>query len=139
MIPHSICECFHIGSTSIPSICAKPVLDILGVTPSLKEFDDYQRSFEELGFTWKGEFGIPGRRYSPLYDQAGLTAFVHLHVFQKDAPEVQSHLKFCEALRSNPSLALEYDLLKRSAATLFKDQREKYTTSKGDFIQRISR
>jgi GrpB-like predicted nucleotidyltransferase (UPF0157 family) len=138
-VPPAICEFYHIGSTSIPGICAKPILDVLGTTPSLKEFDSYKSIFESLGFTWKGEFGVSGRRYCPLYDNSGLTAFVHLHVFQKDTAEVKSHLHFRDRLRADPNLANEYDSLKQSSATQFKVHREKYTESKSSFIQKMSK
>ena len=138
MIPAEVCLFFHIGSTSIPGICAKPVLDVLGTTPSLALFDSNKEVFEKIGFTWKGEFGISGRRYMPLYDDTGLTAFVHLHVFQSDATEVKANIGFRDQLRSQLELALEYNSLKLKLASEFAGQREKYSRAKSDFIQKIS-
>lgn len=137
-VPANVCALFHIGSTSIPAICAKPVLDILGVTSSLEAFDALRPVLEEFGFTWKGEFGIQGRRYLPLYDDSGTIAFVHLHVFPKGAAEVETHLHFRDVLRSRSDLAKEYDSLKRTLAVQHKDRRDLYTDSKNNFIQKIS-
>jgi GrpB-like predicted nucleotidyltransferase (UPF0157 family) len=74
-------ELHHIGSTSIPGIHAKPILDILGVVSSIEQFDKLKNKFESLGFVWKGEYGIANRRYCVLYDDAEELGLIHLHVF----------------------------------------------------------
>ena len=54
---------YHIGSTSVPGLSAKPVIDILVAARSLEEADGCREAFENAGYEWMGEFGIPGRRY----------------------------------------------------------------------------
>ena len=54
-------ELHYIGSTSIPNIHAKPILDVLGVVPSIEAFDSHRPELEALGFVWKGEYGIANR------------------------------------------------------------------------------
>ena len=100
---------FHCGSTSIPGIAAKPVIDMVGSVPSLDELDSKRALLEELGYEWKGEYGIAGRRYVVLYDQQKQTAFVHLHFFSEESPEVEKHLLFRDYLRSNLEAAKDYE------------------------------
>ncbi len=99
---------YHIGSTSIPNIAAKPIIDILGSVPSLEELDSKNEVLINLGYEVKGEYGIPGRRYFVLYDSHG-TRFVHLHTFQHESREIEKHLIFRDYLRANPTAAKEYE------------------------------
>lgn len=127
----------HIGSTSIPDIHAKPILDVLGEAGSLEELDKSRSSFESLGFTWKGEYGIPMRRYCVLYDSEQKYGFIHLHVFPKDHDEIARHLFFRDFLVSHPQRAKEYEALKIGLKETLAHQREKYTESKTNFIRDI--
>ena len=54
---------YHIGSTSVPGLAAKPVIDIMPTVRSIEAIDRFDASFEVLGYECMGEFGIPGRRY----------------------------------------------------------------------------
>lgn len=130
-------ELHHIGSTSIPGIKAKPILDVMGVVDDIELFDSYKPSVENAGFRWKGEHGIPGRRYSVLYDAEEKRGFVHLHVFERKHPEVASHLFFRDCLRGDPQLAREYGFLKESLEIKFAGERAKYTEAKAEFIQGV--
>lgn len=56
-------EIYHIGSTAVPGLCAKPVIDIMPVVYSLAAADDAADKFRAAGYEYLGEFGIPGRRY----------------------------------------------------------------------------
>ena len=54
---------YHIGSTAVPGLAAKPIIDIMPVVYDLKKVDKVREKFVELGYEYMGEFGIPGRRY----------------------------------------------------------------------------
>jgi GrpB-like predicted nucleotidyltransferase (UPF0157 family) len=70
----------HIGSTSIPGIKAKPILDFLGVVHSIEVFDEHPGLLEVIGYQAKGEMGIPGRRYFKKPAQG--TDTHHIHFYQ---------------------------------------------------------
>lgn len=129
----------HIGSTSISGISAKPILDVLGIAPSVEEIDQIKSNIELLGFVWKGEYGIPGRRYSVLYDPSEQVGFVHLHMFAEDSPEVERHLVFRDYLREHPNSAKAYDETKKMLKAKFRNHREKYTEGKSERIQEFLR
>lgn len=105
---------YHIGSTSIPGIVAKPILDILGEVDDVKQLDQFEQLFTSLGYEYKGEYGIPGRRYLTFYNEGKEIAFIHLHVFQKDSKEFETHLLFRDVLRKDEKLRNEYRDLKLS-------------------------
>lgn len=132
-------ELYHIGSTAIPGIAAKPILDVLGAVTSLDEFDRGRSDFESLGMIWRGEYGVPNRRYLELRDEKQEIAFVHLHVFEKGNPELNKHLAFRDFLRAKPLLAQKYESLKKSLTQTLPADRTKYTSGKSEMIQELMR
>jgi GrpB-like predicted nucleotidyltransferase (UPF0157 family)/8-oxo-dGTP pyrophosphatase MutT (NUDIX family) len=127
----------HIGSTSIPGIQAKPILDILGVVTSVDNFDKYQSAMESLGFIWKGEYGIPNRRYCVLYDETGTIGLVHLHVFAETDKEVERHLIFRDYLINSADAAMRYQETKSKLAAAFTSDRTKYSEGKSELITQL--
>jgi GrpB-like predicted nucleotidyltransferase (UPF0157 family) len=128
-------ELHHIGSTSVPGLCAKPIVDILGSVAGLEGFDTCRSALESLGFEWKGEYGIPGRRYCVLYDEGKERGYVHLHVHDRGHADVRRNLLFRDYLRVNPDAAARYGELKAGLQREFESRREHYTDSKRSFIE----
>jgi len=124
----------HIGSTAIPGIFAKPIIDILVEAPSVEAVDEKTASMEALGYEAKGEFGIPGRRYFRKNDEAGIRQF-HVHAFAADSEGVVRHLAFRDYLRSHPDAAQEYSQLKRELAERYPTDDEAYMDGKDPFIK----
>lgn len=134
----ALTELHHVGSTAIPGIRAKPILDVLAVADTLAALDECRAGLEAAGFVWKGEYGIPGRRYCVLYDSAEEKGLVHLHAFARGHEDVRRHLRFRDRLRADPTAALEYETLKSRLAAEYGGARELYTNGKADFIRRVS-
>jgi len=129
----------HCGSTSIPGIYAKPILDILGGVDSIGVIDSQQSTFEHLGYECKGEYGIAGRRYCTLYSEDKVTTYVHLHIFEKSHYEFYKHWVFANYLRSSEAAAKEYENLKLSLANEKKLERSQYSAAKNEVIQKLQK
>jgi GrpB-like predicted nucleotidyltransferase (UPF0157 family) len=128
----------HIGSTSIPGIKAKPIIDILGVADDIKAFEAKKPELEKLGFHWKGEFGIEGRAYCVLYsDATHAESLVHFHTFQKGAHRVERHFAFRDFMRTFPEKAKEYEARKIELGHLYCHDRKQYSDAKEEFIEKV--
>ncbi|MGZ3742472.1 MAG: GrpB family protein, partial [Pseudobdellovibrionaceae bacterium] len=128
---------YHIGSTSVHGLDAKPIIDILGSVASLKVLDQNKHLLEKIGYEYKGEYGIKGRRYCVLYNPEKTTAFVHLHIFEHGDPEVEKHLNFRDHLRLSETARTGYLKHKKHLVEELKIPREKYSEAKNEIITEI--
>ena len=124
----------HIGSTSIPGICAKPIVDLMPVVSSVRWFDEQTALLLSLGFRSWGEYGIEGRRYCTLEDGATGKRKFQLHAFEVDHPAIERHLAFRDYLRAHPEVALAYDAEKRRCQALYPRDSHAYTDAKSGWI-----
>ncbi|WP_430869469.1 GrpB family protein [Cupriavidus basilensis] len=99
----------HVGSTAIPGIRAKPVLDLIPVVSSLSDLDHCSGEIERLGYEWRGELGLPGRRYCTKTDPISKSRLVQLHCYAEGSPEIVRHLAFRDYLRNNVDVSRAYD------------------------------
>ncbi|KAJ2723590.1 hypothetical protein GGI07_002545 [Coemansia sp. Benny D115] len=123
----------HVGSTSIPGLAAKPIIDIQVVVKDFSELDQCIPELRNIGYTYKGELGIEGRQYfkRPLY---------HLHMVQLGNDEYQRKKLFLQYLRENKSALDEYASLKKRLAGKWAGQddcQHRYNLDKTEFIMGI--
>jgi GrpB-like predicted nucleotidyltransferase (UPF0157 family) len=123
---------YHIGSTSVPGIKAKPILDFVLEVENLEDVIQSIGDLEGLGYVSKGEYGIPGRQFFTK-DTHGERSH-HLHAFQTGHPDIERHLVFRDFLRANPEAAREYEKIKEKLAKRFPKASGSYTEAKSDFI-----
>jgi GrpB-like predicted nucleotidyltransferase (UPF0157 family) len=129
----------HIGSTSIPGIMAKPVIDLLPVVSDLASLDLSMSCIEALDYECLGEFGLPGRRYCRRDDPVtGRRAF-QLHFYSEGSSEVDRHLAFADYLRVHPAIAADYESKKLRAAARHPDSIIGYNDDKNDWIKRVEK
>ena len=124
----------HIGSTAIPGIFAKPVIDILLQVDDLARLDEKNPAMEELGYEAMGEFGIPGRRYFRKDDAAGVRTH-HVHAFRTGQREAQRHLAFRDYMIAHPEEAQRYSELKQKLAREHPEDIEAYMDGKDPYIK----
>ena len=123
----------HIGSTAIPQIHAKPIVDMLVEVKDILKIDIYSSEMEALGYQAMGEFGISGRRYF----RKGRTH--HIHSFEVGSPQIERHLAFRDYMITHSETAQEYSELKRKLAEKYPDNIQAYMDGKDGFIKEIDR
>ncbi|GAB4283695.1 MAG: GrpB family protein [Oscillatoriaceae cyanobacterium] len=126
----------HIGSTAIPMIYAKPIIDLLVEVKDINQVNQQNYSMELLGYEVMGEFGIPGRRYFRKHNPAGMRTH-HVHIFEVGSPQIERHLNFRDYMIAHPEAAQKYSELKRELAQKYPNDIEKYMDGKDGFIQEI--
>ena len=125
----------HIGSTAVPGLVAKPIIDILPVVRNILEVDSVCEAFEHLGYEYLGEFGIPGRRY---LRKGGNERTYQVHIFSEDnQSEIHRHLAFRNYLRTHADICQSYAALKRKLAEEFPYDIDGYCQGKDRFIKQI--
>jgi GrpB-like predicted nucleotidyltransferase (UPF0157 family) len=124
----------HIGSTAIPGICAKPIIDILLEVDDIQMLEARSSELGDLGYEAKGEFGIPGRRYFRKESLAGVRTH-HVHAFGSSAAAIERHLAFRDYMIAHPVIAQSYSSLKQRLAAAHADDLEVYMDGKDSFIK----
>ena len=122
-----VTEIHHVGSTAVPGLLAKPVIDIM---PGVADFEDgfsIVRAMQDLGFQSRGEFGILLRHYFNRAD-------VHVHVYPVGQGQWHNQLLFRDYLRTHQDTRTAYANLKRDLQHRHRYNREAYTEAKSDFI-----
>lgn len=126
----------HIGSTAIPGIYAKPIIDVLVEVKAIAHVDQHNETFKQLGYAAMGEYGIPGRRYFRKNNELGIPTH-HIHIFEVGSEHIERHISFRDYLINHPQEAEAYSNLKRQLAQAYPTNIEAYMDGKDSFIQHI--
>lgn len=127
----------HIGSTSVPGLAAKPVIDVLLGARSLADVESKIEPLSDADYAYvkKYEDVLPMRRYFVKSPAASFR--IHLHAVEIDSRIWQEHLAFRDALRSDPALRARYQSLKLQLAQAFADDKAAYSAAKDPFVQSV--
>jgi GrpB-like predicted nucleotidyltransferase (UPF0157 family) len=134
LVAHALSLRFeHSGSTSVPGLSAKPIIDILGGRVTDDERPRAIAALTAAGYVYRGEQGIPGRDFFRLGDPRQY----HLHLTTVGSAFWHDHRAFRDFLRAHPDASAEYAALKQELAARFPFDRESYINGKTAFVQRI--
>jgi GrpB-like predicted nucleotidyltransferase (UPF0157 family) len=122
----------HIGSTSVPALKAKPIIDIIPVVKDIEIVYKFNEKMIQNGYNPKGENGITGRRY---FEKGGDNRTHHIHIYQVGSDEIQRHLIFRDYLRTHPKAAERYGELKERLAQKFPYNSKSYSSGKERFVR----
>jgi GrpB-like predicted nucleotidyltransferase (UPF0157 family) len=123
----------HVGSTSIPGMVAKPIIDIAIALPNLDLAESLVPGMAGLGYDYPGDIGLPNQR---IFGRDPQIRTYLVHVVISHGVEWQRYLHFRDALREDLALAREYAELKLKLAEEFPTDRERYTRAKGVVIEK---
>jgi GrpB-like predicted nucleotidyltransferase (UPF0157 family) len=132
----------HVGSTSVPGLAAKPVIDLMAQVGDLDAVVGQTATpLGELGWRYvPPEFdGRPFRRFFARVSPDGQHRQAHLHLMAPGAARWDQQLRFRDALRARPALRDEYAAVKSRLARAHAEDRERYTDEKATFVLRVLR
>ncbi len=126
-------EIEHVGSTSVPNLRAKPIIDILVAVESFAPLDEYKQKLAPLGYAHHPHINDAER----LFFWKGTPRTHHLHIVEYATWEHQRHIIFRDYLRAHPEIARLYAQVKEQLAQTFHHNRPAYTRGKTAFINAI--
>ncbi len=127
-------EMEHVGSTAVPGLAAKPIIDIDVLLRSADDISEAIRRLSTLGYEHQGDLGIPGRE---AFRAPSALPSHHLYVHGPGSREYTRHINFRNHLRANPEDARAYERLKRGLAQQYPNDREAYSQAKSELIETI--
>ena len=136
VIGHKVVAIEHIGSTAVPGLGAKPIIDIMVAVRHLADAEESVKPLQSIGYEYvpEHEDSIPERRY---FCKGPPEAHRHLHMVERTSDFWERHLLFRDYLRAHPKVARQYYKLKRQLAAKWGPDRHVYTDAKTSFIESI--
>lgn len=126
----------HFGSTSVPGLSAKPIVDILVEVRDIQRVDALNAEMSARGYLVKGEYGIAGRRFFVKGTEEERSH--HVHVYQKGNPEIATHLDFRDYLLAHPEAARAYGGLKQNLARQYPTDMDAYIAGKDALVKELT-
>ena len=125
----------HVGGTSIPGMCSKPILDIAAGRLPGSSIDEYIAVLERAGYDHRGERGVPGREFF----SRGRPRAYHLHLVEEGEALWCQYIAFRDYLRAHPEGARRFADVKRRLAARFGKDRDGYLSGKSPYVLEILR
>ena len=130
----------HVGSTSVPGLAAKPIIDIAIGVPSPLDIDRMIQLLEPLGYIYRRDEGASGGQLFVVdQDNQPGHRIAYIHVVTTDDPQWTRYLAFRDRLRADPRTRAKYQQLKQQLAREFPNDRVAYTAAKEAFIRSLLR
>jgi GrpB-like predicted nucleotidyltransferase (UPF0157 family) len=126
----------HIGSTAVPGLAAKPIIDIQVSVAAFEPLEAFKQPLERLGYQYRADNPERTKRY--FREPPGRWR-THVHVRRAGSFSEQWALLFRDYLRAHRAVAAEYETAKRSLAIRFRDDRHAYTDAKGPLMWELIR
>lgn len=130
-------EIHHFGSTSIPGMPSKPIIDILITVPDIQAVDALDGAMLRHGYASRDENGIPGRRYFIKFKEDGENHTHHVHVYEPANSHVADELLFRDFLSGDAAAFRAYATVKLEAAETHRFSPAAYTGAKAECVRRI--
>lgn len=127
----------HVGSTSVPDLWAKPILDLAVAVADFAEVDARLEALEAAGFRHVPENDDVGQRFFSVWGESPEIRTLHLHVVRENSREWRQYVGFRDYLRENAPARRQYEAVKRRLMGAFPEDRVSYTEGKAPFIQAI--
>ncbi|WP_330948500.1 GrpB family protein [Virgibacillus sp. MG-45] len=125
----------HIGSTSVPGLKAKPIIDMLLVVQSIERLDTFSKDFSDAGYAVMGEHGIRGRRF---FYKGNQERTHHIHAYKyTNIGEIERHVAFRDFLCEHKKIAEQYGELKHQLAMQYPFDSEQYCNEKDSLVKKI--
>jgi GrpB-like predicted nucleotidyltransferase (UPF0157 family) len=124
----------HIGSTAVPGLAAKPIIDLLPVVQNLAAVDELTPQIIAAGYGAWGECGLSGRRYFTRDGGEGRRLY-NIHLYAKHDPAIERHLAFRDYLISHPAFRNDYEALKRAAFAAHPSDIAAYNDAKSAWLR----
>jgi GrpB-like predicted nucleotidyltransferase (UPF0157 family) len=126
----------HVGSTSVPDLPAKPILDIAAAVATLDAIPELVQRLTETGYIYRGDLGDAGGHLF-VRESSPDVRTVHLHAVEHSGTQWRSYLLFRDLLQQDAGIRRQYAELKQELGKRFRDDRRSYTASKHEFIRGI--
>ena len=137
ILKDELVDIYHIGSTSVPGLKAKPIIDIMPVVKDIDKVDRYNEEMKKIGYEPKGEYGIKGRRF---FMKGGENRTHNTHIFQYDnRKDIDRHLVVRDYLRTHKKEAEKYAEIKSKAAEKYPHDINGYCDYKDKYVKDLEK
>lgn len=125
----------HVGSTAVPGLKSKPIIDICVAIKNLEDAVEFEEILKPYDYHFRGHQGVMDRYFYAKGPEENRTHYVHFETLESDS--YQNHILFRDYLIKHPEYIEKYKKLKEELAEKYPEERSKYTAGKSEFIQSV--